>query len=41
VQSSLPIIGYRSYFYGMDNTNDTIDNNFVRNKLINGGPYDG
>ena len=38
--ASTPFTGYRAYFYGIDNSDDTIDSAFIRNKLINGGAYD-
>lgn len=39
-QDSDLIKGYRSFFYGMDSTNNEIDSNLIR-QLNNGGNYDG
>lgn len=41
VQASSELKGYRSYFYGMDATDDEIDSTFIRTKLTNGGIYNG
>lgn len=33
------VTGYRSYFYGVLNTTDTLTSDIIRNSLINGGNY--
>ena len=38
--TSPAITGYRSFFYGMDNTGNPLSGNFIRENLINGGIYD-
>lgn len=37
--SSAELKGYRSFFYGMDNTNEEITGDYIREHLTNGGIY--
>lgn len=39
--SSGALTGYRSYFYGMDDSTSTIDSDLIRTKLNNCGAYNG
>ena len=41
IGSSGELRGYRAFFYGMDDSDDEINSEFIRDKLINGGEYNG